>query len=720
MSENLRRGFGRKIIYRKEDIFLISRNWKSLEDSEPDYLYYWDSDNGFYHEAVKIETASEGLVPEDYNVRKLSYRYFNASDSDFDQDLLNGYEIPASFDSKEKVYEIGHIVPISEAVIINDSEGGRIWQKQSGFGVQKSDFKIREFANEGSPNLSTATAQYTLDYQLNTNFDLTQYTGFRLSLFGEELIDNKVDSERIFTHGEFNGKIGPVVQIINRETNTLISVESFQNAIVTSTAGVGSENTYTNVVSEDSDSIIMNMGGDLPNFDGYNARFARQSGDSEVEIISELYINPKPVQYPKTPANADSDIFEAITLDGNSLQHHENNEPWKVFSDSDNEGFKALLGVASAVIGINKDSDFAELKTLSLKRAHFRNPLATPAPNRPYNFRIQTYDPKRSPNWQIIHTETEFTGYNFTKTFDSDSEQFCSRVRFIFDDCQPNFDSDVNALEVSKIEFEFEEYDVNIGRKNISFFVDNPGIEYTFKIIDSDIVDVRLVSGGGGGGGGSAGAGGCGGSTVVAEDVALLPGTYAIRSGAGGLPGQDGGESYFRDVTRDKKLVSVSGSTAGGAGDTNNWSTHGGTPGDLTYDSEVVGSIKSWIPGQPGGLGAQLNLVNGFFVATPGEDGGEGTTLRFRSFDTATTVKDSEHVFGSGGGGGGYYGGSGTPAAAHGVGGTNAGDGIGPSKNGVDGYGGGGGGTRRINNLYLEGAGEGGNGYAYITFAGNK
>jgi len=735
MSENLRRGFGRKLIYRKEDIFTLSRNWKSLEDSEPDYLYYWDSDNGFYHEAVKIETRSEGLVPEDYNIRKISYRYFEETEPNFGQDLLNAYEVPAIVDSKQKVYDIGHIIPNGGVVVVKDSEGGRIWQKQSGFGSQKSDFKVREYVIEPKPNLSAAKAQYTLDYQRDTNFSMSAYTGFRLTLVGEELVDNKPDSERIITHGDFNGLTGPVLQILDPVTGTLISAESFNNTFADAPLGSGGGGvTYSNVRSDDSDAIIMSMGANLPDFNGYVVRFARQSGDSEVDITSDLYINPKKVQYPKTPATGDSDIIEAI-IPGTFPQWHPNNEPWRAFSDSDNDGFKARTGTDNGIIGINKDSDFGELKLLYLKRAHFRNPLATPAPNRPYNFRIQTYNPQRTPAWQIIHTETQFTGYNFTKIFDSDSEQPCTRVRFVFDACQPNFDPAVNALEVGKIEFEFEETDINIGRKNISFFVENPEVDYTFKLTDSEIVDVHLVSGGGGGGGGYAGAGGCGGSSVIAENVTLLPGTYALRCGGGGAAGPkgpdnegghnataqapSGGASYLRDVTRNKWVVHVGGSEGGdgtflsSAGNLiTQYSTTGGNPGELTFDSELVGNISRWNPGQPGGLGATYSNFN----YTNAQNGGEGSSFRFKYFDTSTSADVRNGVYGSGGGGGGYF------QGAIGTGGTNAGT---PSptasvRNADDGYAGGGGGGWRPNSTITYAPGSGGDGYAYITFVGNK
>lgn len=732
MSENLRRGFGRKLIYRKEEIFALSRNWKSLEDSEPDYLYYWDSDNGFYHEAVKIETRSEGLVPEDYNIRKISYRYFvGTADLDVPQEVLNGYEIPAIVDSKEKVYEIGHILPVGGVVVVRDSDGTRIWQKASGSGSQKTDFSIRELIIEPKPNLKEAKAQYTLNHQRNQNFSMTDYTGFRLTLLGEELVDNKVTGFRYITHGDFKNLVGPVVQIYNPTTGDVVDVESFAGATVNSSV-INGGTVYQFIRDHDSDGLIMNMGSNLPNFSGYVVRFARQSGDSEVNITSDLFINPKEVQYPKTPATGDSDIIEAI-IPGTFPQWHPNNEPWRAFSDSDNDGFKASTGTDNGIIGINKNNDFGDLKILTLKRAHFRNPLATPAPNRPYNFRIQTFNPKRNPQWQIIHTESQFKGYSFTKYFDSED---CTRVRFVFDACQPEFNPAVNALEVGKIEFDFEEKEINIGRKNVSFFVANPETDYTFTITDSELVDVHLVSGGGGGGGGYAGAGGCGGSSVIAENVTLLPGTYALRCGAGGAAGPkgpdnegghnataqapSGGASYLRDVTRNKWVVHVGGSEGGdgtflsSAGNLiTQYSTTGGNPGELTFDSELVGNISRWNPGQPGGLGATYSNFN----YTNAQNGGEGSSFRFKYFSSATNSPSlSNGVFGSGGGGGGYF------QGAIGTGGTNAGT---PSptagvRNADDGYAGGGGGGWRPNSTITYAPGSGGDGYAYITFVGNK
>jgi len=71
MSQDLYRAYGRKFVYNKNDLFGINRNWRTLEDSEPDYLIYYDSDNGYFYEAVKIERDTLGNDLSEYQTSQV-------------------------------------------------------------------------------------------------------------------------------------------------------------------------------------------------------------------------------------------------------------------------------------------------------------------------------------------------------------------------------------------------------------------------------------------------------------------------------------------------------------------------------------------------------------------------------------------------------------------------------------------------------------------------
>lgn len=730
MSEDLYRGYGKKFVFRKNDLFGIDRNWKSLEESDPDYLVFYDSDDGFFYEAVKIEKISLGNVLSDYQSRKITYNYLFDSEGIHEQDLMNGYNLPGKFDDKKKIYEVGYLLPFSTVFVIDDSDGPRLWRKRADPGDKKSDYDRYIPNKEPLSNLTSASGSFVMDHQINqSTFDMFAKTGTRVTLYGDELIYHHKNIN--IAHGEFSGIKSPLLQVIEDDSE-LKQVFTFENA-----TKVDKDGYYTEFRTFDSDYILMDLEDTAANekIERFKIRYVTQAGDSEVQVTPDFYIKPTYVTYPKTPLHEDSDIVEAI-IPGTAPAYHPDHEPWRVFSDSDNNGFKAQLGVDNGIIGINKQDDFVGRKIMNLKKASFKNTPAVLAPNRPYNFRIQTYNPDRTPDWQIVHTELGFTGYNFTKEFGPDSEQPCTRVRFVFDACQPNFDPAVNALEVSSIKFEFEERIINIDKKYRSFFTTNANVTQQFSIIDSEIIDAFLLSAGGGGGGGWAGAGGCGGTTVIARDIKLKPGRYQIRVGSGGLaqgPGPDnggthnflnttnanrGGTTYLYDVDRAKNIISVQGGGGGngtacfGPQEYANiaWSTTGGTPGDADIDSEVVGS---WIvyPGLPGGLGAQGNEV-------PALDGGEGHRLGVRRYLSSVEFDSENNVFGSGGGGGGADLLTLTDGnqAVNGVPGTNAGaPAVANQGFGRANYGGGGGGLFRVTNDVYQG-GNGGSGYAYITF----
>lgn len=707
MSEDLYRGYGKKFVFRKNDLFGIDRNWRSLEESDPDYLIYYDSDNGYFYEAVKIEKSTLGNVLSEYQTRKITYRYLFDSEGTHEQDLMNGYNLPGKFDDQDKLYEVGFLLPFTTVVIVDDSDGPRMFRKRAEPGDQKEDYDRYRINNEPIARLTKAEASFIMDNQINpasTVFDFLSRTGVRIVLYGENII-YPVRNFSI-THGEFYNRQCPILQVIENDSE-LRQGFTFKNA-----TKIDSEGFYQSVRSFDSEYLLLDIettNTAIETINNYKIRYATQAGDSEIVVTDGFYNKPVDVTYPKTPLHEDSDIVEAV-IPGTAPAYHPDHEPWRVFSDSDNNGFKAQLGVDNGIIGINKENDFQGNKTLYLKKATFKNTPAVLAPNRPYNFRIQTFEPNRTPDWQIVHTELGFTGYNFTKVFGDDSEQRCTRVRFVFDACQPNFDPAVNALEVSSIKFDFEERTIQNDKKRRSFFVTQPDTTYKFKLIDSETVTGFFAGAGGGGGGGSYGAGGGGGSTVLLTKLELKPGEYSITVGSGGIggtggvtsnsPGGTGATTTLRDETNSRNIIEIFGGTGGDAGYQQPLGTFidpdfFGTTGAVNVDTTNY-QIES----------TSFNGADGSFL-----NGVQGINFAINTYNSATDINSLSDMFGSGGAG------EQTHTGPTGTAAQNAGR---PSpvldvRNADDNRGGGGGGSIFTSNN-ASGGGQGGSGYAYITF----
>lgn len=204
----------------------------------------------------------------------------------------------------------------------------------------------------------------------------------------------------------------------------------------------------------------------------------------------------------------------------------------------------------------------------------------------------------------------------------------------------------------------------------------NPGI-HTFKV-PAGVYAITVECWGGGGGGGTRSsngvAGGGGGGAYAASLVSVRPGdTYTLTVGAGGVAGQNGGNSTFGGNT----VIA-----AGGKGASNNQTTGGA--GGSVGDSE--GTIK-----YAGGNGA-----NGSGTNSGGGGGGAGST-------------------GPGGNASGTTGGTGTANN-----GGNGGNGVTTNSNGNpgDNSGGGGSGARRTSGTRT--GGKGGDGLVVISWSTRK
>jgi hypothetical protein len=287
------------------------------------------------------------------------------------------------------------------------------------------------------------------------------------------------------------------------------------------------------------------------------------------------------------------------------------------------------------------------------------------------------------------------------------------------------------------------------------------GTSWTVPADWSSTNTIECIGGGGGGGNGvgsNDNGGGGGGGYAKVTNVTGLSGTLTVQVGAGGTPGNDGGQTWFNGASAAAASVSVNGGKgtsnnptgglggtvingtcfAGGQGGTSNNANDGGAGGGGAGGPSGAGQTggPSAGPYGSGGGGAAANL------ATAGSDGGgagghtggaggtaqDGTAGGAGAIDSSTTPAQAGSR-GSGGGGGAYgvtspsivcpgaAGGNGVEwDSTHGSGGGGGGSGYGSSSNqaGNGGnYGGGGGGS-----AYFSGyiGGTGGNGIIVITY----
>ena len=366
------------------------------------------------------------------------------------------------------------------------------------------------------------------------------------------------------------------------------------------------------------------------------------------------------------------------------------------------------MGVKSGYIGWKQP--VVSKYQYRLTYAEMRNTLATEADNRPYDFNIEIMD--RYGVWTVVQQVRGFNSYVYSKSFDSEYVGHGFRINVL--ECQPGFDSDINAVEIKQIKFRVKREEVDIYRAGHGIFVTTGETDYTFSTGDSDVVVSGLLIGAGGGGGDNGsnadpyGAGGGGGGIVRIHNLVLPRNrTYSLRVGRGGPSNTDGNPTTLRDVTNNRVILSALG---GRRGNTANWpnGTTGGLGGDTVADSDnYVFTVTRLNGGQGGDSGA----------SGEGGTGRAGYKVTMKQFVHTQQMNDLLNVDICAGGGGGananptfnWNGGQG--------GGASAGRGAGwswGSTSGTANRGGGGGGAGDQNGR--AGASGGGSGYAYLVF----
>ena len=370
MSRTLARGYGKQIVHNKEEFLAVGNNWRSLLDSEPERIVYFDSDMNYYLEAIKIANSAGQHILE-YQTRKLTYKQFLDSEQDFNQSLFNGYDIPEIFEDKSQLYNIGPVLPLRFLTVVIDSEGASTWKKIDEPGIDKGDYEVKKQLLGEPTQLKEGKSFTGFKNQINLqNFDMEDFVGQVVVINAENFV---VDSDRFVFSDEFQGgdtgRQSGVVQITDEGRD--VEAIQFLNLIEQDSeeAYVDSDiKFHYGVVSRDSD----NIGFVLDNTVGSRRlkfRYLQPGYDSEIYIQDFTHKDFVPVTFPRELYLADSDSF--VT---SFTTWHGDEEPWNVFNDSDNDGFKAPLGVQSGYIGLITDDPLYRYK---LDRLIIENKPAT-------------------------------------------------------------------------------------------------------------------------------------------------------------------------------------------------------------------------------------------------------------------------------------------------------------------------------------------------------
>ena len=711
MAENLRRGFARHYFHERwEDVEALGPHLHVKGSGlDSDVIYYFDSETHWIYSATR---NAEGLDSDRaWHIDKVVYKSFDDGWTDTDADLLNAFGAKTYFQDKQEVYDQGPIFKINaEHFFVDDSEQS-FWKKIAEPGTQSSHYTKIPY-HFLKTRIKSAKSTYGWQNQTNlTSFTLFEPYGQFLMVDGTNIIDD--NTGRLFKHSDFVDFKPASIWVRDLKANANVNLTNLGSLTsATLTSKIASTYNcygpyYRQAVNDDSELLIIGTD-EFDRRTDYSFHYMTELGDSETRIEFNTGDVGDDSDFPQVlDSEGDFVITSFTTWDGTE-------EPWKVFNDSDNSGFKASLGVQSGWIGY--DADEVKLPyQYNLMGVLVENTPATVDQNRPYNFTIEGRT--RDDVWEVIETVQGFDGYTYNKRFD-DSDYIYFGFRVNVTACQPDFDPALNALEIKSIRFTVSKETPNIYRKGRGFWLTTVSGSSTFWTGDSEVAIEGALLGGGAGGYSYLdasffphGGGGGGGCYVQIDDLILPPNRqFELKSGDGGNDSQPGQGSYIKDLTSGLIIAEAGGGQVASEPPNNQSASIGGAGGTATIDNVNYTISTTVINGSRGGT------VENPDDQTP-EGGLPGHTIALKSYASPTTYTVTNVNVAAGGGAGSPL----WPGGA--AGGTSAGQGTGRftrGTHGTDQRGGGGGGAGTLNvdgapRDYFEGR-MGGSGFAYIIF----
>ena len=717
MAENLRRAYSRRYIFKSwEEVYKLDDHLHSKDlGFDSDLILVFDSDDHMIYRAEKTPTGWE--------TSKVSYKFFDGGwleDSDIDPDLAAAYGLKYYFTDKSDIYNQGLFaanVDKGHKFFLFDSEGPRVWTPNLTYGTQRSHFDSDRVYIYPYTRLNTATYGYGWRNWRNEDADPLAFQDYIIKVTGSDFVNQNSQhaTTRNIRHADFAGEGSPNLWVKDSDGANVVfnNLETIDDNYATQQSKIAAAvkcngNYVERAINEDSELIYLSTAS-LDKSKKYQFHYLTEFGDSEINIESSFTLN-----------SVDSDLVPVLSADSPLIVHNFTNfdnkeEPWRVFDDSDNFGFKAQLGVQTGHLGYAPSLVGNDSQHYRLKQVIIANTPATDPNNRPYDFNIEGKTALGA--WEIIEQVRGFDGFTYNNTWDSEYVYYGFRVDFLA--CQPGFNNAENALEIKQMQFVINTETYNIFRGNRGIVIDQWDTTYTFTLYDSEHVEGLFVGGGGGGGGGIAGGGGAGAGTVEITDLVLPAGTYEIRVGGRGQgggsytgirakntqDGTNGGNTYLRDVNNNRNIIFCNGGTGGDdAQETsaNNYVYSSSVPGGTaTFDNTNYTITATARQGRDGPRGA-----NGTNAA--GVDGADGYSLTFHRYTDSRNMSEQFNTFASSGGGGG------TGTAADGNGGVNAGDAV-AGDIAIDIYGCGGGGSGFGGGSFKPGT-RGSTGFAYLVF----
>jgi hypothetical protein len=208
---------------------------------------------------------------------------------------------------------------------------------------------------------------------------------------------------------------------------------------------------------------------------------------------------------------------------------------------------------------------------------------------------------------------------------------------------------------------------------NLAIFTHSGGTEnqtsHTIYFPENTVCDILMV-GGGGAGGKDIGAGGGGGAVLYGTNISIASGSYIIKVGRGGTPGEVRGQSTEgfgatllgggcagNTIWNHATLANSGGSGAGGKSVPDAASKNGGTVGSSTKGTILT--TATLYNGNIGGTGiTQVDAVQssggGGAGAVGGNGNGSGTKTGNGGAGILANITGVNYYWGGGGGGGGY------------------------------------------------------------------
>lgn len=711
MAGNLRRGYTTQF-YAKSKAEYDKIKEHIIPDGV-DSMFFYDSEDNIIYKSI---SPSVGV----YKTSKYLYKDFNDFQITVPSNIANGWGFKTYLSDDSDLFRMSPLLEPEQLVFFDNGANREIRSViTSGVGSTLADFNVRDVYLHPYPRVEKAQFSFTAGNMVDSDWRGLTQAALRLRVTGSNFITD--NSARLFYHSNRILQLPAVINMTKSGVNTNY-MNMYQSPGVTfgQTVNITGGKEYQNVIVEDPTFFQVALDdSDYSRDRVYKFHYITEYGDSEIVV-----------DFPDFKVKGDSDFVPILTDSEEGFETSfktwaGTEAPWKVFNDSDNDGFKATLGVESGILGwkdlANVGYDY-NLQTVIIK-----NTVAVPHANQPYDFDIEGWTKENK--WEIIDQIRGFTGYVFNKSYAGLGYLYVGfRINFI--QGRPEFDPTKNALEIKQIRF--------IAQKETKY--DSFGGNFWFgKVVTTGqyfepITDVNaeiLIIGGGGGGGRNAqgcGGGGGGGGYIHLTNLRFKKNhRYRIEVGAGGAVNARGKPSFIKDTTINKIIVKAGGGVNGGNGNRYD-NCVGGKGGDVTvWDSDgelqaVVGLMQ-----RGGDGGTYYN-----FDSNPGVHGVADRVYFYESISTVTSQENYDLC--SGGGSGAffeYYQNTGVIFNGENDGNTNNGasagngstfNGGGSSAPANRGGGGGGSGGRMaqfspgvVSNSYF-GAGNGGSGYCYIFF----